>query len=326
MATLRDVAKEAGLSAGTVSRVLNNRGYISDETRERVRGAMEKLHYQPNEMARSLSRQSTNTIGVIMPSIDHPYFARLISCLERAAYDKGYKILLFCSCGREGREKEYVDACRSYRVAGLIICTDTVRTESFSNLGFPLISYERYLDTSDACVICDNDEGGRMAAQELIAEGCRHVACLYGSSVSGMPADARRAGFLAVCTEKKTKAETLSFPAEHLTDMQYYPAILDFLQSSPDIDGCFCTSDVIAAQTVQAASALGIPVPGRMKIIGYDDVLPSALTVPEISTLHQPVKEMAQTCIELIRRKSAGDAVPADNVFHVTLVRRGTTE
>ena len=94
MATLKDVAKAAGLSVGTVSRVLNNRGYISEETRQGVYTAMERLNYQPNEVARSLSRQKTNTIGLIMPSIEHPYFAKLISCLERAAYEREY--IKFC--------------------------------------------------------------------------------------------------------------------------------------------------------------------------------------------------------------------------------------
>ena len=155
MATLKDVAKAAGLSVGTVSRVLNNRGYISEETRQGVYTAMERLNYQPNEVARSLSRQKTNTIGLIMPSIEHPYFAKLISCLERAAYEREYKVLLFCAYGIDDQEKKFVEACRSNRVAGLIICSDTVRTQTFNNLGFPLVSYERYLDSSDACVLCD---------------------------------------------------------------------------------------------------------------------------------------------------------------------------
>ena len=102
MATLKDVAKETGLTVSTVSRVLNNRGYISSNTREKVYDAMKRLNYQPNELARSLSKQTTNTIGVIVPHIDHPYFARLLSSLETAAYQNGYTLLLFNS--RESEE------------------------------------------------------------------------------------------------------------------------------------------------------------------------------------------------------------------------------
>lgn len=325
MATLKDVAKEAGLSVGTVSRVLNNRGYISDETRESVYTAMKKLDYQPNEMARSLSKQKTNTIGLIMPSIEHPYFARLISCLERAAYEKGYKILLFCAYGIDDQEKKFVEACKSNRVAGLIICSDSVRTQTFNNLGFPLVSYERFLDSSDAVVACDNEEGGRLAAEELIGRGCRKVACMCGSSRVGLPADIRKDEFLAVCREKGVQAEVSYFDPERMNDFQYYPQIVEFLKTHPDVDGIFCGSDVIAAEAIQAADDLQIDVPGRLKIVGYDDVFPATLTSPRITTLHQPVKEMAETCIELIIKKNNGDYVPSKSIFHVSLVRRGTT-
>lgn len=324
MATLKDVAREAGLSVGTVSRVLNNRGYISEETRENVRMAMEKLNYQPNEVARSLSKQTTNTIGLIMPSIEHPYFAKLIRCLEKAAFEKGYKILLFCAYGKDDQEKKYVEACRSNRVAGLILCSDSVRTETFSDLGFPLICYERYLDSSDACVLCDNEEGGRLAAEKLAKEGCRSVGCLTGISRVGLPADDRKGGFLRVCREKGLKAAELEFSPERLNDADYYPEIIQFLKDNPDIDGLFCGSDVMAAEAIQAAADLGMRVPDQIRIVGYDDVLPAILTTPKITTLHQPVKEMAEMCIDLISRKSRGEYVPPKNVFHVSLVERGT--
>ena len=97
MITIKDVAKEANISVTTVSRVLNNRGYISEETKEKVYAAMKRINYQPNEVARSLSKQSSNTIGVIVPHVSHPYFAELISNLESQAYKHGCKIFLFNS-------------------------------------------------------------------------------------------------------------------------------------------------------------------------------------------------------------------------------------
>lgn len=325
MKTLKDVAKEAGLSVGTVSRVLNNRGYLSEETKRSVQEAMIKLDYQPNEVARSLYKQTTNTIGLILPSIEHPYFAKLLSCLERAAYERGYKILLFCTGGGEDQEKKYVEACKSNRVAGLILSSDIVRTEIFRNLGFPLISYERYLDSSDACVLCDNEEGGRLAAEELIGKGCRRLGCLTGTSCVGLPADSRKKGFLSVCEREQVPTEAYRFAPERKGDYAYYPEIFSFLKAHPDLDGIFCDSDVIAAETLQAAHALRIDVPGRLKIVGYDDVLLAQLTSPRMTTFHQPVKEMAETCIDLIRKKSSGEDLPSRTIFHVSLVQRETT-
>ena len=150
MATLKDVAKETGLTVSTVSRVLNNRGYISADARERVYEAMKRLNYQPNELARSLSKQTTNTIGVIVPHIDHPYFARLLSSLETAAYKSGYKLLLFNSGERDEKEDRYLEMCKGSRVAGIILCSGRVETQCFEGLGVPLVTVERFLESGTA--------------------------------------------------------------------------------------------------------------------------------------------------------------------------------
>lgn len=142
MATLKDVEKETGLTVTTVFHVLNNRGYISEETRKKVYDAMKKLNYHPNEVARSLSKQSTNTIGVIVPHIRHPYFAELISNLESQAYRHQHKILLFNSQEKNEKEYEYLEMCSSNRVAGIILCSGTVGVNEFQGLNVPLITIE----------------------------------------------------------------------------------------------------------------------------------------------------------------------------------------
>ena len=152
MATLKDVARESGLSVGTVSRVLNNRGYINEQTRAKVYEVMKKLNYQPNEMARSLSKQKNNTIGLIVPHIMHPYFAKLISCIEAAAYKNKFKILLFNSKGKEEKEDEFIEMCKSNRVAGIILCSASYETKKFKDLGCPLIPIERFMEEGTAVV------------------------------------------------------------------------------------------------------------------------------------------------------------------------------
>ena len=128
MATLKDVAKASGLTVGTVSRVLNNRGYISDKTREKVYQVMKELNYQPNETARALSKQKSNTIGVILPNIEHPYFSKVLSCLEREAARQGYRIMLFVSRYKEEREEQCIEMCKSERVAGAVLCSGSFET------------------------------------------------------------------------------------------------------------------------------------------------------------------------------------------------------
>ena len=155
MATIKDVAAETGLTVSTVSRVLNNRGYISDKTRKKVYDAMNKLNYTQNEVARSLSKKTNNTIGVIVPHIRHPYFSELISNLEMAAYEKNYKIFIFNSREKQEKENEYLEMCYSNRVAGVIMCSGSVHLNVFDGLNIPIVTIERFLENGTAGVECD---------------------------------------------------------------------------------------------------------------------------------------------------------------------------
>ena len=175
MATLKDVAKASGLTVGTVSRVLNNRGYISDKTREKVYQVMKELNYQPNETARALSKQKSNTIGVILPNIEHPYFAKVLSRLEREAAKQGYRIMLFVSRYKEEREEQCIEMCKSERVTGVVLCSGSFETEKFEDLDFPLITLERSMDEGTSGIECDNYQGGVLATELLIEKGCRKL-------------------------------------------------------------------------------------------------------------------------------------------------------
>lgn len=325
MATLKDVAKETGLTVTTVSRVLNNRGYISAETRQKVYDAMKKLNYHPNEVARSLSRQTTNTIGVIVPHIKHPYFAELISNLENQAYKKGYKILLCNSQEKGEKEREYLDMCTSNRVAGIILCSGTVAVEEFNGSNIPLITLERYLENGTATVECDNRQGGRMAAEKLIAGGCKRLLHISGVRETAMPADLRAVGFGEVCREKKIpckEVDTSSFEYEHL---EYHDLIEKILRENPEVDGIFASSDLIAAQILQVCYAMGIRVPEQVKLIGFDDVNIASLTTPPITTIHQPIREMAEMAVNLLAEAAEGKVVPKRSILPVSLVERWTT-
>ncbi len=326
MATLKDVAREAGLSVGTVSRVLNNRGYISEETRASVKAAMTRLNYQPNEMARSLSKQSSTTIGVIVPSIAHPYFSKVVNCLESIAYEENYQILMFCSHGKTSREEEYVRVCCSNRVAGLILCSGGVKTGKLRNLGFPVVTFERFLNEADAGVECDNYEGGILAAEELIRSGCRNLMCVVGAGEVSMPADQRKEGFLDVC--KRTPGifvREYVCAAVHQDDLNYVPELRTFLDAMPEADGIFAGSDVIGMQMLAELTRRGKRVPQEVRIVGYDDVNLAQMTNPQLTTIHQPVQEMARACIDIIMKAANNEGFPARTSFHVELKKRGTT-
>lgn len=325
MATLKDVAKETGLATGTVSRVLNNRGYISDDTRKKVDNAMKKLNYQPNEVARSLHRKSTNTIGLIVPHIRHPYFSEMISNLENQAYQKGYKILLCNSQSIDEREKEYINMCTGNQVAGIILCSGSVSVEMFEESDIPVITMERFLDNGTASVECDNKQGGQLAAEKLISCGCKHL--LYVGNISSvpMPADIRVEGFREVCERENIPFVELMTEEKQYYTLAYNEMIEQALRRYPETDGLFANSDVIAAQTLQICRKLNISVPEQLKIIGFDDVRFATLTTPQLTTIHQPVREMAEIAVNLLHDAVEGKMVARRTVLPVRLVERETT-
>lgn len=325
MSTLKDVAKETGLTVSTVSRVLNNRGYISEKTRESVYAAMKKLNYQPNEVARSLSKQSTNTIGVIVPHIRHPYFAQLISEIELAANNHDYKIFLFNSKDRDEKQIKFLEMCTSARVAGVILCSGSVAMEEFQGINVPLITMERSLENGTAVVECDNLKGGRMAAMHLIEKGCKNIAHISGVYNNPMPADDREVGFIEICKEYKVKHQEFKTDLKQYNAGVYHGFIKEILENNKDIDGIFASSDLIAAQVLQVCAKLKINVPEELKIVGFDDVVISTIVTPTITTIHQPLKEMAETAISLLVDASKGKLVPSRTILPVTLIEREST-
>lgn len=325
MATLKDVAKEAGLTVGTVSRVLNNRGYISAKARQKVDEAMKKLNYRPNEMARSLHSKSTNTIGLIVPHIRHPYFAEMISNLENQAYKKGYKILLCNSQSIQEKEREYIDICTSNRAAGIILCSGSVDVKVFDEIDIPVIMMERFLDNGTASVECDNRQGGALAAEKLISCGCKHLLHIGNIGTISMPADMRTEGFRKVCEARGVPFVEVSTEEAQYNSMKYDEMIESVLQEHPETDGMFLNSDVLAAQALQVCRRLHISVPKQMKIIGFDDVNIASLTTPQLTTIHQPVKEMAEIAINLLCDSASGKLVAKRTVLPVYLVERETT-
>lgn len=328
MATLKDVAKASGLTVGTVSRVLNNRGYISDKTREKVYRVMKELDYQPNEMARSLSKQKNNIIGVILPQIEHPYFAKVLSRLEREAAKQGYRIMLFVSRNKEKREEQCIEMCKSGRVVGVVLCSGSFETEKFRGLDFPLITLERSMDEGTSSVECDNYQGGTMATQHLIDKECHKLMYIGGMSAGEdvhMPADFREVAFRDICAKTKTENVVIVTEKQMFDSMEYYEFVREKLIEHPDVDGVFASSDVIGAYVLQACYDLNIEVPGRLKIVGFDDVNIAQFTSPGLTTIHQPVEQMAEQAISAIVQIDAGKVVPTKTVFPVTLVERGTT-
>lgn len=326
MATIVDVAKLAGVTPTTVSRVINNRGYISEKTRNKVYGAMDELGYQPNEIARSLTKQKSNTIGVIVPHISHPYFAKLISNLENEASKKDYKIILCNSKEKAEKEKQYLDMCKSNRVAGIILCSGNVESNKINTGDIPVVLLEKNFEEGKLGIQCDNYQGGKLATEHLIECGCKKVLHFSGVIDEEMPADNREKAFIDTCIKNSVKYYIKKFDINTYNQMDYYEAIKDTIAEVKEIDGIFASSDLIAAQVIQVCNELNIRIPQDIKLVGFDDVEISKLTTPTITTIHQPIKEMSKLAVELIDTKYTNVEIDKQIIVPVELVVRNSTK
>ena len=325
MATIVDVARLAGVTPTTVSRVINNRGYISEKTKKRVQEAMDELGYQPNEIARSLTKQKSNTIGVIVPHISHPYFAKLISNLENEAAKKDYKIILCNSKEKAEKEKQYLDMCKSNRDAGIIICSGNVESNKINTGGIPVVLLEKNFEEGKLGIQCDNYQGGKLATEHLIECGCKKILHLSGVIDEEMPADNREKAFIDVCSKNEIEYFIKKYDIDTYNQMNYYDYIKAALNEIEGVDGIFASSDLIAAQVIQVCNEIKIRIPEDIKLVGFDDVDISQLTTPRITTVHQPIKEMARLSIGLIDAKYNNIEVNEKTILSIKLIIREST-
>lgn len=329
MPKIDDVAERAGVSVTTVSRVLNNRGYISQKTRDKVYQAMKELNYQPNEMARALFRRKSNMIGLIIPAVSHPFFSELAYYLEYYADQKGYKLLL-CNSNRDvSKERKYIDMLMKNQVDGIIMGSSVVDVQHYQLLNLPIVSFDRPVAENIPIVASDNVMGGRLATRLLIEKGCRKPAFVYrgigGPHHHALLASGRTQGYDQELKEAGIEPVHLQLESTDVDDGGNENELVRFFQAHPEVDGIFASSDVIAAEVIQVCHQLNKEIPAEIKIIGYDDVRIASLVSPRLSTIRQPIREMSERTIELIAKQIEGEDVPMKNTFPVTLIERGTT-
>lgn len=324
MPTIHDVAKHAGVTPTTVSRVLNNRGYISDKTRKKVYSSMEHLNYQPNEIARSLKNKQSNIIGLIVPDVSHPFFAAFASQIEYYAYENGIKVLLCNSHLDPIKEKEYIDMMRGNRVDGIIMGSHTLETEQYQNVQSPIVTFDRQIGDIPF-ISSDNYMGGKLATELLIKQGCRQIAHICGNLHLNLLANERSRAFLDVVNVHNVEHFIMETDMNVFNEQQYYQLIRKLLKDHPDLDGIFATSDIIAAYVIKECIDLGIKVPEQIKVIGYDDVNIAPWITPSLTTIRQPIKEMSARAIQLLNQQINNEEYTIKNQFDIQLIERAST-
>ena len=303
IARLRDVAAEASVSVAAVSRYLNGTLHLPQDTARRVEAAIARLDYRPNPHARRLSTGRSETIGLVVPSIDNPFFAQLADAVEQAAASRGLDLMLCATRNQPQRELDYIAWMRRNHVDGLLFTTNHVDDGSLAraiaNSPNVVLLDEDIPGADVAKVFADNDNGGFLAARHLIEAGHRRLAFVGGPR--GMLSTTERlAGFRRAVAEAGPSCAVVS---EHFSQYVSPGGSLSaeaMLASSPKATAAFVTSDELTISVLEALKTHGISVPDAFSLVSFDDVRPLHLFSPPITAIRQPLAEMGQAAFEFL--------------------------
>lgn len=297
---LTDVAKKAGVSVTTVSRVINNHGYLSDKTKHKVFTAMKELNYQPNSLARSLQGKKMKLIGLIFPGITNPFFAELVQDIESILFAKGYKVILCNAQQNKEKERAYLRMLLANQVDGIIAGAHNLGIKEYQELGLPIVSFDRKLSDNVPIVSCDNYQGIKFAVHDLIQSGCQRI-FFRNKQLKGNPTDQRLRAYL-------NEAKELDF-IPHICSVAFSDSILlknmtihEMLQKDHP-DGVVCTDDLTAILVLQEARKLGLKVPDDLKVIGFDGTKEIQTYHSELSTIAQPINDIAILLVKLLLQR-----------------------
>ncbi|MFT3942487.1 MAG: LacI family DNA-binding transcriptional regulator [Ancrocorticia sp.] len=324
--SIADVAAKAGVSPTTVSRVLNNRGYLSDETKKKVAEAMEALNYRPNEVARALIGKRTRIVGIILPTVALPFFGELAVHLEHALTEHGYRTLLCNSLGRAEIERDYVIQLEGNRVDGLITGAHNFSIPEYSTTRLPVVTIDRELSDHIPNVRADNFSGGRLATERLVSAGCQRPLLL--TSRTG-PHNLREAGYRSVLGEAgiEPTIATVLFGTPEPGRTKAIFAALD--EHRGKVDGVFATDDLAACTAIEWARQRGVRIPDEFKVVGFDGTAAVRSAMPWLTTIRQPAEQIAHEAVRLlVERIEAGrgnDATENITMEFPVAILEGTT-
>jgi len=328
--TMADVAREAGVSLMTVSRVVNNKGEVSEPTRRRILEVIERLGYRPSGIARSLATSRTGIIGLIVPDISNPFFADLAKGVEKVAYAEGYNVFLCSTEENPQRELDVLESLAEYRVDGVLTCSSRLDEKHLvDSLGFfySAVLVNRDLENeapSVGVVMVDDVHGGKIATAHLIDGGRKKVAFLAGPQTSHS-GRRRFEGYKAALAEAG-----LPYTPDLVVHCDSnveggYEATKSLLSTHPEVDAIFCYNDLVAVGALRACSELGAGVPDDIGIVGFDDIMLAGLVTPSLTTCRIQREEVGRKAAEMLLEQMGGCSGKCETaVFTPELVIRSS--
>lgn len=300
MPTVQDVAKKAGVSVATVSRVLNHSDKVSPKTREKVLQAIEELGFKPNFLARNFRKDKSNLILVLIPTIANAYFARVVKGIEDTARKNGYGILVCTTENNPDIAAEYLRLIERKQADGAILASAKINCESIKGIEFGKVvqACERYEFLETPCVLIDHKKAAFDITEYLIKKGKKNI--LFAIGNEGIPSEEqRKEGYRKALSEYG-----LIYDEENIIKCSYgwsdiYEKLKKML-ASKKFDAIACSSDLMAIGAIKAAKSLGMVVPDELCVTGFDNIMISRLYEPSITTVAQPMYEIGAKAMELL--------------------------
>ncbi len=312
MATIKDVARVAGVGLGTASRALNGTGSVRPETKERIVEVAKQLGFVPNQQARNLQKQSTGCIAVLCPTIFHPFFSKMALYVEDEIYQYGYRMIVVSSQDSFSKEKRMIDMIGQQRVDGIIFITHYDHGDLDSSL--PIVSVDRHLGAGIPYVTSDNYASSKRAIEMLLEKGATRIGCVCGATAVESETRYRYEAYLDAMREHGLPERLLKKQFKHGEEMN---VMREFFEKFPDADGIFTGSDMLAAAAYHVAVEQNRRVPEDLQIIGFDGVLDTWATHPKLTTVEQNIPALAKAAVEILiarigkRETAARVEVPA---------------
>lgn len=315
MATIRDVAKRAGVSVATVSRLVNGTGKVREKTAERVKKAIHDLNFRPNALGRSLSTSQTQSIGIVIPSLSNPVFAEAVAGINAEARSRGYTLMFTSTDYDKEEENRAVSSLLDYQVDGLILTVadpdNSPVLDRLDKAGIPyVLIYNQCTAKKRPTVTIDNVAAGREAADALVRLGHVRAGMISGRFSASDRAAARREGFLQSMREKGCP-EPLILEVDY-TDLNVQNHLADIFNKQDEAPtGLFCSNDLLAISVIGALRQLGFQVPDDISVIGFDGITVGTHLHPTLATVVQPSREMGQAATRLLLDRLSGQDTPS---------------
>lgn len=301
---IKEVARQAGVSVGTVSNVINRPHMVAEETRERVQAAIHELGYVRSESARQLRAGQSRIIALLVLDMGNPFFVDVAGGAERVARAAQLGVMLCNSAQSPSEEADYLSLFAEQRVRGILMTPADMSGRNlaeFRRHGIPFVFVDRVLPSAEGCsVSVDDVRGGTLAVRHLLQQGHTEVAYVSGP-MSLQQCQDRKEGALAALAEAGADASALRhLEAERLDVAAGRDAGARLLELSPRPSAVFCANDLLALGLLQALFSAGVRVPGEVALVGYDDIEFAAAAAVPLTSVRQPAARMGRQAAELL--------------------------